>query len=243
MGKIKNITPEEREKALALIRKCGFEETENNINYYVRMQRDSKRHREEKEIPSEKSPIENKADGVQVLTPNEGKKVVRIAKAGRWIIFFAIILTFVKAGFGFSFWWYIYLFLLALVAIGFWGVTIPDSGCIEKTYDSNDVSITKTFSWIGIIMLVILYLWGPLNPNFVKRGGESGSYRNDQVSKTSWTCVVCNKSFEYYEDEIGEHNKWKYWSGDKICYDCYKLRKSVNDALKKNNSPYANYNQ
>lgn len=243
MGKIKNITPEEREKALALIRKCGFEETENNINYYVRMQRDSKKHRGEKEISSEESPNENKADGVRVLTPKDEKKVVRIAKAGRWIIFFAIILTFVKAGFGFSFWWYIYLILLALVAIAFWGVTIPDSDSKAKTYDSNDVSIIKTLSLIGGVMLVILYLWGPLNSNFVKRGDGGGSYGNDMVSKTTWTCEVCNKSFEYYEDEIGEHNKWKYWSGDKICINCYNFRKSVNDALKENNSPYANYNQ
>lgn len=47
--KVKNITPEERENALALIRKCGVEETENNINYYVRMQRDSKKNRGEKD--------------------------------------------------------------------------------------------------------------------------------------------------------------------------------------------------
>ena len=53
MSKIENITPEERENALALIRKCGLEETEKNINYYVRMQRESKKHREEKENPPE----------------------------------------------------------------------------------------------------------------------------------------------------------------------------------------------
>ncbi len=47
--KVKNITPEEKENALALIRKCGLEETEENINYYVRMQRDSKKHRGEKD--------------------------------------------------------------------------------------------------------------------------------------------------------------------------------------------------
>lgn len=47
--KVKNITPEEKENALALIRKCGLEETEENINYYVRMQRDSKKHRRKKE--------------------------------------------------------------------------------------------------------------------------------------------------------------------------------------------------
>lgn len=48
MSKVKNITPEERENALALIRKMGLEETEQQINYYVKMQRDSKKHREEK---------------------------------------------------------------------------------------------------------------------------------------------------------------------------------------------------
>lgn len=48
MAKIENITPEERESALSLIHKMGLEETEQQINYYVRMQRDSKKHKEEK---------------------------------------------------------------------------------------------------------------------------------------------------------------------------------------------------
>ena len=123
---------------------------------------------------------ENQNNGFRPLNPNEEKKVIRIAKAGMWIILIAIVFTFVRAGFGFSFWWYLYLILLALVAIGFWGVTIPDSDSKAKTYNSNDVLTIKTFSWIGVIMLAILYLWGPLNSDYEISRDKSDSYSHEQ---------------------------------------------------------------
>lgn len=141
--------------------------------------------REKEEEPAEKEQTnENQINETRPLNPNEEKKVMRIAKAGMWIILIAIVFTFVRAGFGFSFWWYLYLILLALVAIGFWGVTIPDSDSKAKTYDSNDALSIKTFSWIGVIMLAILYLWGPLNSDYEISRDKSDSYSHEQSSSS-----------------------------------------------------------
>lgn len=154
MSKVKNITPEERENALALIRKMGLEETEQQINYYVRMQRDSKKHREEKE----KSPENNSNSS--------------IGKIFGWGIFIAIFLMMKMCG--------------------------GCNGC--ESEDENVIYESET-----------------------------------------WKCAACKKTFTYYKDKYGEHDSWHYWRDDKICSNCYGFRKSVNDALKKNNSPYADY--
>lgn len=100
------------------------------------------------------------------ITPQRDKTYRRFAKVGMWIIIVAIVLTFVRTGFGFSFWWYVYLIIFALVAMSLGGMSLPDSNDKVKTLDSNDVSAFKIVSGIGAIMLAILYLWGPLNSNY-----------------------------------------------------------------------------
>lgn len=115
------------------------------------------------------------------ITPQRDKTYRRFAKVGMWIIIVAIVLTFVRAGFGFSFWWYVYLIIFAIVAMSLWGMTLPDSNDKVKTFDSNDVSAIKIVSCIGAIMLVILYLCGPLNSNYTishseERRNSSESY-------------------------------------------------------------------
>ena len=107
----------------------------------------------------------------QPLNPNVEKKVLRIAKAGMWIIVIAIVLTFVRAGFGFSFWWYLYLIIMAIIAFVFW-ITSNSKVRESRRLDSNDSYMINLISWIGAIMLVILYLWGPLNSNYNSGGGE-----------------------------------------------------------------------
>ncbi len=110
-------------------------------------------------------------------TPQRDKTYRRFAKVGMWIIIVAIVLTFVRAGFGFSFWWYVYLIIFAIVAMCLGGMTLPDSNDKVKTFDSDDVSVFKIVSSIGAIMLAILYLWGPLNANY-----HSGDNKSDYSS-------------------------------------------------------------
>ncbi|MBR2777733.1 MAG: zinc-ribbon domain-containing protein [Prevotella sp.] len=138
---------------------------------------------------------DNKTDGAQPLNPNEEKKVLRIAKAGMWIILIAIVLTFVRAGFGFSFWWYLYLIIMAFVAFVFW-ITSNSKVRESRRLDSNDSYMIKLISWIGAIMVVILYLWGPLNSNYSNERNIDSSNRVTSEKIPSWltewkfVCVV-----------------------------------------------------
>lgn len=161
----------------------------------------------------------NETNDTRLLTPNEKKKVVRIAKGGMWIIAIAIVFTFVRAGFGFSFWWYIYLILFALIAFTLFGFTLSDSDGKAKEFDSNDASVVNIISWIGAAMLVILYMWGPLNLDYHNSEEETGSYRYEESSGSSndsdrapswiqgtWTCITPygNMQVEIVGDHIRE---------------------------------------
>ena len=206
--------------------KCGtpfsdMEQLEANNSHKVSLTEDKV---EEMNAPAEKEQTqeqrnENENNGTRLLTPNEKKKVVRIAKGGMWIIVIAIVFTFVRAGFGFSFWWYIYLILFALVAFTLFGITLSDSEGKAKEFDSNDASVVNIISWMGAAMLVILYLWGPLNHDYRSSVEEKGSYGYEESSGSSndsdrapswiqgtWTCVTPygNMQVEIVGDHIRE---------------------------------------
>lgn len=170
---------------------------------------------------------DNKTDATQPLNPNEEKKVVRMAKAGMWIILIAIVLTFVRAGFGFSFWWYVYLILFALVAASLFGVTLPESDGKAKVFDSNDTSVIRTLSWIGAIMLAILYLWGPLNSDYDRN--SSYMYKQnigDSNRELSWLqgTWVLNSQYGTLKISIdGDHIREDFGKGD-VYYGTYSIR-------------------
>ena len=165
---------------------------------------------------------------------NEGGKAIRLSKIALWLGVALIMFPFFITGFGFGWFWYITIIGIAICTIMLLGI----DGKSEGEY-SLVKSILLGYCAVGLIM----YLWGPLNPNYDNSVGRSSSFGNYKDSpKTQWTCVACNKTFTYYKDEIGEHDKWDYWSGQKICHNCYGFRKSVNDVLKSKNSKYANYN-
>ncbi len=164
-----------------------------------------------------KARMENSTKDIHVLSPNEEKKVLRIAKAGMWIIAIAIVLTFVRAGFGFSFWWYLYLVIMAVIAFVFW-ITSNSKVRESRRLDSNDSYMINLISWIGTIMLVILYIWGPLNSDYEVSGDDSDSYRYEQSSSSdlsdkvpswiqgTWYCVTPygNMQVEIVGDHIRE---------------------------------------
>lgn len=326
MGKVNNITPEEREQAIYTINKLGEEMTDERIDYYVQLRRNTLEHQEEKVIKEDinnvsehnkefaqkvltymrrskserqillyskkhietlcyirghqydidytpslfgeairfmerkkqttihhltgedlanclkdnKEELNNRRNEVEAERKNRnkrltdiGERAVRLSKVVLIIGGILIFAPFFITGFGFNFFWYLIITGLAFFSFLMLGV----DGCSKNEY-SYVKSILIGFLIIGCVM----YLWGPLNPNYNTGGEGSLSKYNEMPTKTQWTCVVCKKSFTYYEDEIGEHDKWKYWNGEKICYNCYGFRKSVNDALKESNSPYADYN-
>ena len=158
--------------------------------------------REKEEEPAEKEQIQEQTNESQIndtrpLNPDEEKKVVRISKAGMWIILIAIVFTFVRAGFGFSFWWYIYLLIMAFIAFIFL-ITSNSKVRESRRLDSNDSYVINLISWVGAIMLVILYIWGPLNSHSSNESGSEGSYSIETEQIPSWltkwkfVCIVEN---------------------------------------------------
>lgn len=331
MPKVTNITPEEREQAIYTIGKLGEEITDERIEYYVQLRRNTIEHQEEKVIKEEVNHIteQNKEFARKVLvymersksdrqifvysrkhietlnyirehnldidyTPslfgeairfmegkksttihhltaediancikdkkekllndikqvetkkkgkskekkkvivNEEEKTIRLTKIAFWLGVILILAPFFITGFGFGWFWYLLIIGVAILCLALMGTDGRNKG---------DYSFAKSILIGFCIVGCLMYIWGPLNPNYKRGGSRSSSYGYDDTqTKTQWTCCACDKTFTYYKDEIGEHDKWKYWNGKKICYNCYGFRKSVNDALKKNNSPYADYN-
>lgn len=206
--------------------KCGtpyLNVEQNDINS---LKKDVK---EEIEIPqielsidSEKEQVNeykenNSTSDTQPLSENEERKVRRIAKAGMWIITIAIVLTFVNAGFGFSFWWYLYLIIMAIIAFLLF-VMSSTNDSDKRKLNTNDSYLTNLISWIGAIMLAILYLWGPLNNDYELSRDDSDSYKyersssSDSSDKTpswiqgTWYCVTPygNMQVEIVGDHIRE---------------------------------------
>ena len=159
--------------------------------------------------------IDIKTETTQPLNPDEERKVVRMAKAGMWIILIAIVFTFIRAGFGFSFWWYLYLIIMAVIAVFLWFTAMPDPNI---KMNDGDALFTKILSWAGAVMLAILYLWGPLNSDYNVGGDDSDSHMYDQSSDSddsdrtpswiqgTWYCVTPygNMQIEIVGDHIRE---------------------------------------
>ena len=120
------------------------------------------------------------------LSAQEDVRYRRWAKGGMWILFMAIVLTFVRAGFGFSFWWYIYLIIMGLLAMYLLGTTLPESDGKVKKLDSGDASLIKIASYIIVAMLVVLYLWGPLNPAYVNERSSDSYSLSSEKNYPSW---------------------------------------------------------
>lgn len=85
MGKVTNITPEEREQAIYTIGKLGEEITDERIEYYVQLRRNTIQHQEEKQIKED-------LNDVSEQTKEFAKKVLsylRRSKSERQILLYA----------------------------------------------------------------------------------------------------------------------------------------------------------
>ena len=219
-------------------KKCGTEQKDGQKfcpkcgTPYVVMEQDKSKSSKEGNLTETNNPQEIDTDIEQMqnfqnknientthdLSSNEDKKVRRIAKAGMWIILIAIVLTFVNAGFGFSFWWYLYLIIMTVIAMALW-ITAKTDPNIKL--NDGDALLTKIISWIGAIMLAILYLWGPLNGDYEGSRENSESYRHEQYEQSTssddsnrapswiqgtWYCVTPygNMQVEIVGDHIRE---------------------------------------
>ena len=174
MGKVKNITPEERENALAIIKKCGLEETEQLINYYVRMQRDSNKHRKEK--AQKEASDSNSVKSSDAVADAVAKKTRRLATLTAWAVFIAIVMSFVRTGFSFFIGWYILIIILAIGAFALYIMGRPSADA-KDFITKDDVTVTKHLSVVCFCFIGLLWTCGPLNSNY-----DSGNYSNENVS-------------------------------------------------------------
>ena len=106
---------------------------------------------------------------------------------------------------------------MAVIAFVFW-ITSNSKVRESRRLDSNDSYMINLISWIGTIMLVILYIWGPLNSDYEVSGDDSDSYRYEQSSSSdlsdkvpswiqgTWYCVTPygNMQVEIVGDHIRE---------------------------------------
>lgn len=204
MGKVINISPEEREQAIATINKLGEAVTEDKINYYVQLRRNTISYQNRKEYDSAPAPIESV------------KKIKPIANIAIWASIIAIVMCFVISGFGFSIWWYIVIVGLILLVLSLMGT-------ISITMKQSDLGFVKKMSIACFICIGFLWTCGPLNSNY-ERSDRSDSYENDVIETRTWKCEKCGYvGTNYYNKETklitGEMPKVAY--GKHVCASCY----------------------
>ena len=103
------------------------------------------------------SGTEKKEEEETPLTENEAKKGKRIKTIDIYLGWALIILPFMFHGFSFGFFWYL------LIA----GVAFLTLLChVNEVKTTTDKDGTIGFLVIMIIIGIIMYIWGPLNPNY-----------------------------------------------------------------------------
>ena len=231
MAKIENITPEEREQAISTIEKVGEQVTDERIEYYVQLRRNTIKYQEEKE---------NKKNGAYALDEKSSKKFIKISKLMTLITLGAVVMTFINSGFSFTIGWYLVIILLLVMAFVFY-VEGYDSS--QKALNDGDSFVIKSATIASLSCAALLWIWGPLNPNY-SSGGSHNSYNMPTEYHTE-PCDECGSVGTYYiaKDGTRTGDKRYSWGHRKLCLSCYNIRKDFNNSLKKANSPYADYSQ
>lgn len=313
MAKTKNITPAEREQAISTIEKIGEQVTDERIEYYVQLRRNTVKHQEEKASKeavgqvSEKnkefarkvlSYMERSTSDRQIVvyarkhieilsyikennlnvdyTPsilgeaicfmeaqksttihnltaedlvnclkdkkeellenrnkreeikkecrtNEKKeenediaqKASLLTKIALGVGVILVLAPFFITGFRFGWFWY-----LIIIGVAFFCLSLLGTDGKEKE-DYSDAKVTLIgFCVVGCLM----YLWGPLNPDYERSGGGSDSYESDLYEKHTWKCEKCGYEGTYYYNKetkasTGEFSKVAY--GQRVCASCY----------------------
>lgn len=148
---------------------------------------------------------------------DEGKKAIRLAKIALWLGVILVLAPFFINGFGFGWFWY-----LVIIGVAFFTFTLFGVDGKSKGEYSDTRAILIGFCVVGCLM----YLWGPLNPNYERSGsgGGSDSYGSDKFETRTWKCEKCGYvGTNYYNKETktitGEMSKVAY--GKRVCASCY----------------------
>lgn len=212
MANIKNITPEEREQAISTIEKVGEQVTDERIEYYVQLRRNTIKYQEEKE---------NKKNGVNALDAKSSKKFIRISKLMTLITLGVVVMTFINSGFSFTIGWYLVVIIMLVLAFVFY---VEGNGSSQEALNDGDSFLIKSATIVSLSCAALLWIWGPLNPNYERNGGGSDSYGSDKFETRTWKCEKCGYvGTNYYNKETktitGEMSKVAY--GKRVCASCY----------------------
>lgn len=225
MAKITNITPEEREQAILTIGKLGEEITDERIEYYVKLRRNTIKHQEEK---LSKAEVGNAS---VALNETVQKKYMKISKIMAVVSVVAVVLSFIVSGFSFSIGWYLIIFLLLVFAFVFY---IEGNDSSQKVLNDGDSLIIKTATVVSLCCVVVLWIWGPLNPNYsYSSNGSSDNPYNMPKEYHTEPCEECGEVGTYYIAEDGTQTGDRRYAlhGHWYCISCYKIKKEFSDAL------------
>ena len=156
---------------------------------------------------------------------NEGGKAVRFSKIALWIGIALILGPFYISGFGFGLFWYLVIIGIVICSLMLLGTDGRSEG---------DYSFVKTILMGYCAVGLIMYLWGPLNPNY-SDSSNSNSDNPYNMPKVYYTepCEECGAVGKYYIAEDGSKTGDTRYAlhGHFYCISCYKIKKQFSDAL------------
>jgi hypothetical protein len=165
------------------------------------------------------------------------RKAARLIKIAFWVGVILVLAPFFVTGFGFGWFWYLIIIGVAFFCLSLLGTNGKDNGAYS---DAKNILIG--FCVVGCLM----YLWGPLNPNYGRsRESTFGSssegsdevmyYKGEKLHKVYDKCARCGNSFWYWKSESSSLtiDKPKAWHGELYCGSCYTYKKDMEEVAKK----------
>lgn len=165
---------------------------------------------------------EEQANNTIEVTEESKNKTVSLAKIAGIIGCILILAPFFITGFGFNWFWYLVIVGVVVFTLAMFGV---------EGKEISDYSMVKT-TFIGFLVVgCIMYLWGPLNPDFSDEQDEnevvtkysSDSYDSNNKTFTPTEYVTCSNCGEQF---VGDKH-----SSFKLCPQCNR-RQVINQASK-----------
>ena len=149
-----------------------------------------------------------------------------------------ILAPFFITGFGFGWFWYLLIIGIAILCVAVLGTD-------GRNKDDN---LFVKSAFIGLCVVgCLMYLWGPLNPNYERSGGsntmgfssseDSGDvryYNGEKLRKQYVKCADCGNTLWYWQSESSSLslNRPNMWHGEYYCGTCYSYKKDMEGVAK-----------
>ena len=204
-------------------------------------------------INDKKEELLNKRKQVEAKIKAEGKKrewrkkeknedlvkkailLKKIALCGSVIL---VLAPFFITGFGFGWFWYLLIIGVIILCLALMGTDGSDKG---------DYSLVKSILISFCVVGCLMYLWGPLNPNYERSGGSNAMgfsssedngdvryYDGQKLRKQYVKCADCGNTLWYWQSESSSLSLEKpdTWHGEYYCGSCYRYKKDMEGVAK-----------